>query len=59
MDKPWYKSLTMVFGSVFAGLQFLEQQAEVPAGTGQAVLDFVQATAGVLALFGLRRAVSP
>jgi len=58
MDKPWYKSLTMIGGLVFTGVQFLEQNQAIPVGTVAQVMTAVQAISGLVALYGLRRATA-
>ncbi len=37
--KPWRKSLTLIGGTLFAALAYLEQQGVIAAGTGQAAQD--------------------
>ena len=59
MDKPWYNSMTMVGGAVFAAIGFLEQSGAIPAGASSQLTALVQAIAALVALFGLRRAIAP
>lgn len=53
MQKPWYQSLTIVGGIVFAAIQSAETLGVVPAGTGAELMKVV---AGLVSLYGLRRA---
>ena len=57
MNKPWYQSMTIVGGSIYAALQFLESAGAMPAGVSGAASTLVQAIAGLVTLIGLRRAV--
>lgn len=57
MDKPWYKSVTIVSALVFSVLQTLEQQGVFPAGAAQSVVQLIQNAIVVLGAFGLRKAI--
>lgn len=51
--KPWYQSLTIMSGVVFAVVQTLETSGVVPAGAGA---ELAKVLSGLAALIGLRRA---
>jgi len=56
-DKSATKSLTVVGAAIFAGLQAAEGLGAIPAGVAQQVATIASAVAGLLAAFGLRRAI--
>ncbi len=49
-------SLTMWGGAIFALLTYLESQGIFPEGAATSTAEFAQTLAGILALYGLRRA---
>ena len=57
MDKPWYKSVTILSAIGLAVMQTLEQTGTLPTGTQSGVVAVVNALAQLGVLFGLRRAV--
>lgn len=57
MDKPWYKSITVVAAVAFSVLQTLEQNGVIPSGAAQSVADLVQNLIVVVGAFGLRKAI--
>lgn len=58
VGRPWYKRLTVVFGSLTAALVAVERLGIVPEGTATAVLKVGESLAGLAALLGLYRQVS-
>lgn len=57
MNKPPWKSLTLVAGTVFAAVTFLEGAGALPPGTNATLVKLVESVAGLAALYGLRRAL--
>lgn len=53
MQKPWYQSLTIVAGIVFAAVQAAETLNVIPHG---ASAELAKVVAGLASLYGLRRA---
>ena len=53
MGKPWYQSITVISGIIFAAISAAETAGVVPAGTGA---ELVKIASGLGALYGLRRA---
>jgi len=53
MTKPWYQSITIVFGIIFAAVQSAETMGVIPTGAGA---ELTKVFSGLGALYGLRRA---
>ncbi|HEX9639951.1 MAG TPA: hypothetical protein VGB13_01410 [Candidatus Krumholzibacteria bacterium] len=53
--RPWYRRMTVVFGSIFAAVTAAEEMDAIPRGTMEAGATLVQAISGFLAAIGVYR----
>lgn len=56
-DKSVTKSLTVIGAAIFAGVQTAEGLGYIPAGVAAQAAVAVKAVAGLVSIFGIRRAV--
>ena len=57
MDKPWFKSVTVLAAIAYSVLGVLEQQGVVPSGGTQSLSELFEKIITSAAVFGFRRAI--